>query len=288
MREFSVAVILPAAGAGRRFRAEGGRLPAGMSKLELDLCGKPVFLRAVEVFLSQPEVRQIILAVSPESMDRFRLRWGDQLGFLGVKLVAGGERERWETVMRGLEAVEAGVSHVAVHDAARPLASAELVRRVFEAARRYAAVVPGLAVVPTLKRLREEGRKKKETEGEWEDLLKAAVTGEEVRVLGEVAETVDRGELVEIQTPQVFEAGLLRRAYERIRDGKVDGRPITDDAGVVEAMGERVWVVEGEATNLKITRPADLELARAWVSWQEQQRAAKEAKKKLLVDEEEE
>ena len=79
-----------------------------------------------------------------------------------------------------------------------------------------------------------------------------------------VEATVDRARLVEVQTPQVFEIGLLRRAYAQITEGKIPkGVPITDDAGLVELLGEKVYVVDGEVTNLKITRAEDVKLCEA-------------------------
>ena len=90
-----------------------------------------------------------------------------------------------------------------------------------------------------------------------------------------------------MQTPQIFEIGLLRRAYAQITDGKIDASRITDDAGLVEALGEAVHVIEGETTNLKITRAEDAEFAKALVQFREGKTAKEAAKKRLFLDEEE-
>ena len=117
-----------------------------------------------------------------------------------------------------------------------------------------------------------------------DDLLGQAAKGPPLKM---VVGTVDRSDLVEVQTPQVFELDLLRKAYAQIEEGKVSGQGVTDDAGLVEALGTAVVVVESESTNLKITRPEDLELARAWIQMRQQTAAAKAAKRKLLLEEDE-
>lgn len=269
-----IAVILPAAGVGRRFGAA--------NKLEVDLAGKPVFLRAVELFRNRPrggaEVGQIILAVHPEQLDDFKFRWGDKLGFLGVTLIAGGMKERWETVAKALEVVESDCTHIAVHDAARPLATDKLISRLFEEAAHCDAVIPALPVRNTLKRVKEEDESYR-----GNDPLDA-ILGSDAPDVRRVVETIDRGGLFEVQTPQVFEVKLLRRAYAAIQQG--GEVRVTDDAALVEALGQPVRVVEGEATNIKITLPADLELALALAEKREAATASELAKKRLFADEE--
>jgi 2-C-methyl-D-erythritol 4-phosphate cytidylyltransferase len=275
-----IAVILPAAGLGRRFNAttsvtEVAGISAG-SKVEAELAGKPVFIHAIERFSNRPQVGQIILAVNPDRVDEFTFRHGDKLSFLGVTIVAGGRKERWETVQKALAAVHEDCTHVAIHDAARPLTSDGLIGRVFEAARTCSAVIPGQPVSSTLKRTIEASPPGDAVD----DILGDA--GKTVPSLRQVTQTVDRSDLVEVQTPQVFELNLLRRAYANLTDGK----GITDDAGLVEAIGEPVYVVEGESTNLKITRPEDMKLAQAIISLSTQTTQAA-ARRKLFGDDDE-
>jgi 2-C-methyl-D-erythritol 4-phosphate cytidylyltransferase len=242
-----VSVIIPAAGSSRRY---------GMDKLGQDLGGRALLLRTVELFTKRDEVRSIIVAGPPDDLDAFRDRFGAQLGFHGVQIVAGGRVERWETVKNALAAVPADATHVAVHDAARPGASDELIGRVFEAAKVHPAVIPGLAVADTLKRVGEEA-----VRAEEEDAVADLILGESAEAAtskGRVVQsTVDRTNLVAVQTPQVFEIGLLRRAY-----AQPDLSGATDDAALIERLGEKVVVVDGEFRNLKITVPADLSLMR--------------------------
>jgi 2-C-methyl-D-erythritol 4-phosphate cytidylyltransferase len=148
-----------------------------------------------------------------------------------VRAVVAGGVTRSESVRAGLAAVPDHVAVVVVHDAARPLASVQLFEAVIaEIAAGADAAVPGVPVTDTLKR----------------------VDG------SVVVETIARDTLVAVQTPQAFAAAALRAAH-------ASGADATDDAALVEAVGGRVVVVPGEAHNLKITAPRDLDLALAWM-----------------------
>ena len=288
-----IAVILPAAGLGKRFATSGSDSidpllgnSASKSKIEADLAGTPVFMRAIKLFSSRPDVGQIILAINPESFDSFRFKYGDQLSFQNVTLVKGGLKERWETVSLALAAVKDDCTHVAVHDAARPLTSTRLIDRVFGAAANYPAVIPGHAMSATLKRyapVEADGA----DEGDRADLILGA-DPDRPTVLGAVSETIDRTRVVAVQTPQVFEKSLLGRAYEQITSGRLSGQGITDDAGLVETLGEAVYVVEGEATNLKITQQEDMKLAKLIAESQDRSRASDIGAKRLFGDLDEE
>jgi 2-C-methyl-D-erythritol 4-phosphate cytidylyltransferase len=143
---------------------------------------------------------------------------------------------------------------VAVHDAARPCTPAELVERVFAAAEKHAAVIPAVGVRDTLKRVREE-EAGAEVDPIADILGTAPASGRARRRV--VESTVDRAGLMAVQTPQVFERGLFERAYAQ---KNLDS---TDDAQLVERLGEAVVVVAGDERNIKITHPGDMRLARA-------------------------
>jgi 2-C-methyl-D-erythritol 4-phosphate cytidylyltransferase len=146
----------------------------------------------------------------------------------GADLVVVGGATRAASVRLGLERCDAEI--IVVHDAARPLASPALFHAVVDAVSAGAdAAIPGLKLTDTIKQVTVEG----------DDML--------------VTSTLDRDELVAVQTPQAFRRELLVRAHAA-------GDDASDDAGLVEAIGARVVVVEGEAHNIKITRPEDLEL----------------------------
>lgn len=250
--QFRLGVIIPAAGASRRF---GGR-----SKLDEDLGGRPVLQRTVEMWVNRHEVVRVVVAgpVEPEgAWEEFTLRHADRLSLLGAVLCKGGRTHRYESVRNALTHVGNDVTHVAVHDGARPCASGELLDRVLDAAKKFPAVIPAVDLPDTIKRVA-LGEVKDESVDPLADILGigqgAGGSGGRYRA---VEETVSRERVVAVQTPQVFEAGLLRRAYAQ------ENLESTDDAQLVERLGERVVVVEGEPTNIKITRPSDMKIAMA-------------------------
>jgi 2-C-methyl-D-erythritol 4-phosphate cytidylyltransferase len=219
------AVIIPAAGKGERFAG-------GESKTFAKLDGRPMFIRTLEHFVTREDVCQTILAVAPEHMDKMKSSFGPNLGFMGVKLVQGGER-RCDTVAAALKELSEDAEYVAIHDAARPCLTSAWIDSVFAEAVKTGAAILAAPVTSTLKRVAES------------------------KVIDE---TVSRENLYEAQTPQVFRKDILLKAYERL--GEVDEEP-TDDAQVVELSGEPVSVVISDLSNLKVTTKGDLTLAKA-------------------------
>ena len=245
-----LAVIIPAAGASNRFNADP--LLGHRSKLDEDLGGRTVLQRTVELFNTRAETVAVIVAGphDPGAMAAFRERHADTLGLLGATIVTGGATHRWETVAAGLAAVPEHATHIAVHDAARPACPPELIDRVLELAARFPAVIPAVEVDSTVKRLGAV------VADEHADPL-GSILGEQTQPEPRAVEaTLDRSGLVLAQTPQVFARGLLERAYAQADLSS------TDDAGLVERLGERVVVVPGDARNIKITRPGDIEMIR--------------------------
>jgi 2-C-methyl-D-erythritol 4-phosphate cytidylyltransferase len=169
----------------------------------------------------RPSSAGVVLVVPPESP-------AAPSGY-GADVVVEGGATRTESVCRGVAAVPESAEVIVVHDAARPLASEELFRAVIDAVTTGGAggAVPGVAVSDTIK----------------------VVDGSQ-----RVTATLDRSVLVAVQTPQAFDAALLRRAH-------AGGTEATDDAALVEALGATVRVVPGDPRNLKITTPADLDTA---------------------------
>jgi 2-C-methyl-D-erythritol 4-phosphate cytidylyltransferase len=155
--------------------------------------------------------------------------------------------------------VPAECTHVAVHDAARPLVNQELIDRVFAAAAVSGAAIPGEPVSATLKRVTEETFDASADDA----IVDSILGGGDAEPVGEgvkgrrVVETVPRERVMAIQTPQVFERSLFERAYAQ---PSLDGA--TDDASLVERLGEPVLVVAGDPRNIKITTQPDLALAK--------------------------
>lgn len=254
-----ISVIIPAAGSSSRFNQHNSEaldvLGAPKSKLDEDLGGKSVLQRTIELFNTRDDVCQIIIAgpYDPDAFIAFKAQHADRLSLLGAKLVQGGRHHRWESVQAALGVVDSESTHVAIHDAARPATSRALIDRVFEAAQRHDAVIPGVRVSDTLKRVDEEPI---EDQGGTDQI--AAILGDETKTpMFVVNGSIERAHAMGIQTPQIFERALLIRAYAQ------DDLSSTDDSGLIERLGHRVIVVEGEPTNMKLTHANELPLLRA-------------------------
>lgn len=205
----------------------GTRMGGSRSKIALPIAGLAMLIRAVRAFASHPRIDDLIVVGDPREVE----------GILGpemsaaVTIVPGGER-RQDSVRAGLERV-GEAEMVLVHDAARPLVPADVIDRVLREAARSGAAIPGLSIDDTVKRLAADGS---------------------------VGETVPREGLILAQTPQGFRVGLLRTAMAKAAE---DRFAATDEASLVEHSGGRVTIVPGVPTNIKITRPGDLDLAEA-------------------------
>lgn len=266
-----VAVIIPAAGSASRY-IEGG---AVRHKLDEDLGGKPVLQRTLETFTKfdsdEVTIADIIVAGphDDDALNDFKLRHADRLALLGARIVRGGPIHRWQTVAAALAHVAQECPLVAIHDAARPCVPFDVLHRVFRAARRHGAAIPAVPASDTLKRTTTlAASQTTATAGSQPDAFDRAAailgishTPQDVRV---VERTLPREHVVAVQTPQCFDAALLRRAYDAIAAiPQAEHASITDDASLVERLGASVVVVEGDPRNIKITRPADIDLARA-------------------------
>lgn len=244
-----VSVIIPAAGKSTRF-GDGHK-----HKLEQDLGGRALLLRAVEPLANREEVTSIIVGVDPERVDEIRMRFGDALAIRGAKIVPGGKTERWETVKNCINAIDDEPTHVAVHDGARPCLRDELIEQLFEAAQVFDAVIPAIQADATLKRVSEQTQSAVEHDPIADAIL--GDVGTERRIAWQVEETLDRDRVMAVQTPQVFTYELLRRAYAQ------DDLCGTDDATLIERLGESVHVITGDPMNIKITTETDMKLARS-------------------------
>ena len=225
----SVAAIICAAGPGTRF---GGK----KKKQFADVGGRAVFLRSIELFADRKEVKQVLLAIAPDDEEIVEIKWGPNLKFFGVKIFLGGE-QRFDTVNNGLELVKDDIDLVAVHDACRCCVTEKMIDKVIAAAAKTGAAIPACPVTATIKQAKD-------------DLI---------------VKTVDRSDLHEAQTPQIFDTKLLRKAYANLAN--LDQSTISDDAQLVEALGENVTTVETDSSNIKITRQSDIAIANAIIKW---------------------
>ena len=221
----NVGVIICAAGPASRF---GGK----RKKQFVDVAGRAVFMRSVEVFSNRDDVKQILMGIAQEDEEIVNVKWGPTLKFFNVKLFFGGF-ERFDTIRKGLALIRNDIDLIAVHDASRCCITVQLIDRIIAAAAKSGAAIPACPVSATIKEVKD----------------------------GTIIKTVDRSALYEAQTPQIFEAKLLKRAYENLKN--LDESKISDDSQLVEALGHKVAIVESDSSNIKITRQSDIAIAEA-------------------------
>ena len=229
-----VDAVIVAAGASRRM--------VGQDKLSATIAGRPLLRWAVDAFAAEPRVSAVIVVTTAQGMaDLEQAPW---VASSRTRLVVGGAR-RQDSVAAGVRATSAEI--VLVHDAARPLVSADLIGRVIDGVRERGAVVPVLPLVDALKRV----------DGDVET--------------GTIGGTADRSGLFRAQTPQGARRDLLLGAVERHAGGPEEFR---DEAELLARDGVLVGTVAGEADNIKVTLPEDLDLARRLVGASTAARAA--------------
>ena len=234
-----VIVIIPAAGLGTRMASAPsakGKKPTA-SKQFTELAGTPILIRTLRQFAASPAVTEIYIALRANEIDGFRARLKKEAedGLAArVHLVEGGEH-RQHSVANTIAALSATPDDIVlVHDAVRPFVTDAMIHDVSHAAQKYGAAIAGVPAVDTIKEV------KRTAEG-------ALVTA-----------TIPREHIVMAQTPQGFRYDVLKKAFD---EATADGFIGTDEASLVERSGHEVAVVMGSPRNLKITTPADLELA---------------------------
>jgi 2-C-methyl-D-erythritol 4-phosphate cytidylyltransferase len=225
-----IAAILPAAGLGTRMGAE-------TPKQFLELDGVPIVILSLRRIASCDLITEIIVATRVDGVAKLEERIAAEKFKQMVRVVRGGD-SRQESVAAALNEVANDTELVAVHDAVRPFVTREQIARVIEEARRCRAAILGIPAMDTVKE------------------VKRASLPEDVAL---ITATIPRERVVLAQTPQVFATKLLKEAFAR---AEADGVTASDEAGLVERLGHDVHVMLGSERNIKITKPADMELAR--------------------------
>lgn len=230
----TTAIIL-AAGQGRRMGSD-------TAKQFLLLSGRPVLYYTLKNF-EESMVDEIILVTGEGQEEYCRKEIVDAYGFSKVKKIVTGGKERYHSVAKGLDVIPdpSSCHYVLIHDGARPFAAPEMIERGILAVQKYDACVLGMPVKDTIKISDEEGF---------------------------AADTPKRSLVWQVQTPQIFECSLIKKAYKELLSREeellLQGIAITDDAMVVELLsGKRVKLVEGSYHNIKLTTPEDLKIAEA-------------------------
>lgn len=217
------AVVIVAGGKGLRM---GGDIP----KQFLPVGGKPVLMRTIDRFLEYDKNMQVVL-VLPAAQQEYWCHLCEEYGFVQPHAIADGGETRFHSVKNGLAQVDAGTELIGVHDGVRPFVSTKTIGACYDKAASSGAAIPVVPVVETVRHLMPGGQ----------------------------SETVPRDDYRLVQTPQVFDAALLRQAYTQAYTPF-----FTDDASVVETSGHDVSLVEGNRENIKITTPSDLAIAEVY------------------------
>ena len=227
-----VIAIIPAAGLGTRMAPPGKK--GQPSKQFFEINGTPILIHTLRVFARHRQVTSIMVALRKTEMERFRQQLEKEKLAAKVEVVEGGEH-RQDSVANALANLNASSNDVVlVHDAVRPFVDDEIISNVIKEVEKHGAAIAGLPAVDTIKQV--------------ERTADGAI----------ITATISRERVVQAQTPQGFRYELIKRAFD---SATADGFTGTDEASLVERLGEEVWVVMGSARNIKITTPADMELA---------------------------
>ncbi len=218
-----VYAIIPAAGSSRRM--------GGGNKLVMELGGQPVLCRTLQVFNNCDAIDGIVLVCRKQDQKTYAALCADWNIDKPLQIVEGGQ-SRTHSVLNGVLACGKQVGYVAIHDAARPLITEDIIRNTVQCAIRDSAAAPAVAVKDSIKRVEKD----------------------------KMVENIDRSSIVAVQTPQCFDIDLIRAALTKAIDQDLT---FSDDCGAVEILGQPVSMTEGSYENIKITTPEDLVLGTA-------------------------
>lgn len=218
-----IGVLIAAAGKGSRMKTK-------VNKQFLNILKKPIIYHTIQSFLNWNRKFELNVVLAPTEIDYFQqniIPMFSDFENIELRLVAGG-KNRQESVGRGLDSFSEKIDYVIIHDGARPLLKKELIEKVYQAVKKYKAVSCGVKVKDTIKIVEKSF----------------------------VNKTLDRQNLRAIQTPQAFELQLIKKAHKNYKGNKA-----LDDAALVEKLAKKVYIVEGDYNNFKITTPEDLKPA---------------------------
>ena len=224
------AAVVPAAGSSTRM--------AGRDKILLPLGDQPVLVHTLRALELCPHITEIVVVTRRDLIVPIGQLCRD-CGFQKVTKVIPGGETRTQSVLNGVGEVSKEAELIAIHDGARPLVSQAVLDTVITRAAQCGAAAPAVPVKDTIKRAKN----------------------------GVVEATLDRSELFAIQTPQVFQADLIRTALTRAVE---EGAELTDDCGAVERLGIGVALTQGDYRNLKVTTPEDMATAEALLEWEDE------------------
>ncbi|WP_459479868.1 2-C-methyl-D-erythritol 4-phosphate cytidylyltransferase [Clostridium saccharoperbutylacetonicum] len=208
----------------------GKRMGCSKSKQYIELEGKPILYYTLKQFIDNKYIDKIVLVVPEDEKEYCKNEVLDKYGLIIHKIVDGG-KERQDSVYNALDQLK-GSDIVLIHDGARPFVSQRVINDAIKYTRIYGAAAPGVKPKDTIK-IRDEKNFS--------------------------VNTLERDSLVAIQTPQAFDFNLIYECHKKVKESKI---VVTDDTAVVENFGNKVYIYEGDYTNIKITTPEDLVFAK--------------------------
>ena len=221
MSEKYTAIVLSA--------GSGSRMKSSVPKQYMDLLGKPVLYYSLVAFQTS-DVDEIILVTGAKDIEYCRKQIVDKYSLTKVKHIVPGGDERYKSVYEGLKAAK-GADYILIHDGARPFINEKIIEEGIKYANIYGAAAPGVTPKDTIKIKNEDNIS---------------------------VDTPDRNTLVAVQTPQCFKYDEIYQCHRKIKE---ENAIVTDDTSVVERYGHKVYLYEGDYTNIKVTTPEDLILA---------------------------
>ncbi|WP_058486316.1 2-C-methyl-D-erythritol 4-phosphate cytidylyltransferase [Defluviitalea phaphyphila] len=216
-----ITVIIPAAGQGKR-------MGKGVNKQYLKINNKPIIVHTIEKFINSGLINDIIVVISKEEIEYFKKEIIQKYNLSKNLNIVEGGKERQESVYNGLKNISSKTDIVLIHDGARPFVSIEEIKKSIEGAKQYGSCVIAVKVKDTIKVSDEDGY---------------------------IKNTPNRENLWSVQTPQAFKKHIIIKAYNKAEQDNFLG---TDDAMLVERIGQKVKIIEGKYDNIKITTPHDL------------------------------
>ena len=223
MNQVYAGAVIAAGGMAQRMQ--------GVNKQILKIDGIPVLVRSIRALVAIPEIREMVVVARPELFEQLE-GWKQEYHLPDFRMTAGGDT-RQQSVLNGVGCLSEQVEYVVIHDGARPFAYRQLICRCLQSAVEHQAATAAVPVKDTIKQAADDGS---------------------------IAATPDRSRLYLTQTPQIFHAQLYRRAAEQ---AQAEGLDFTDDCQLMEHLGHRVWLAQGDYRNIKITTPEDIVIAQA-------------------------
>lgn len=243
MKQVYAGAVIAAGGMAQRMQ--------GVNKQILKIEGVPVLVRSIRALAAIPDIREMVVVARSELFEQLE-GWKQEYHLPDFRLTEGGAT-RQQSVFNGVGCLSEQVEYLVIHDGARPFADRQLIDRCLQSAVEHQAATAAVPVKDTIKQAADDGS---------------------------IAATPDRSRLYLTQTPQIFQAQLYRRAAKQAQE---EGLDFTDDCQLMEHLGHRVWLAQGDYRNIKITTPEDIVIARAIAESMEGEAEMEQEKQRVPV-----